>query len=174
MANVFNGQITISQQHKYSSTLDAGTDTAIHVVDENPITKFTDGESANQAEVMFRDTRTLAASASEELDLSGTALQDAFGNNIAFTSVKAMIVEAASGNTNDVLVGGTGSAAQWSTWASNVSDVVVVEPGGTFVIMSPSAAGYVVTATTADLLLITNSSSGTSVDYTITLIGIEA
>ena len=173
MANVFNGAITISQQLKYSSTLDAGSDTAIHNVDENAITKFTDGESANQAEVMFRDTRTLAASTSEDLDLSGTALEDAFGQAIAFTSVKVMIVEAAAANTNDVLVGGA-SATQWIGWCNAATDVITVEPGGTFVIMSPSAAGFAVGAGSTDLLQIENSSSGTSVDYTITLIGIEA
>ena len=173
MANTFNGQITISQQLKFSSTLDAGSDTAIHIVDENAITKFTDGEAANQAEVMFRDTRTLAASATEDLDLSGTTLQDAFGIDIAFTSVKVMIVEAAAANTNNVLVGGA-AATQWSAWAGDATDVVVVEPGGTFVILSPSAAGYAVGAGTTDLLKVANSSGGTSVDYTITLIGIEA
>lgn len=173
MANIFNGQVTVSQQLKYSSTLDADSDTAIHNVDENDVTKFTDGESANQAEVMFRDERTLAASANEELDLSGTALQDAFGNNIAFTAIKYMIIKAASGNTNDVLVGGAAVNA-WSTWASDDTDEVIVVPGGTFCLIAPDAAGYVVTAGTGDLLRLENSSSGTSVTYTITLVGIEA
>lgn len=173
MANIFNGSITVSQQHKYSSTLDAGTDTAIHNVDENPITRFTDGESANQAEVMFRDTRTLSASANEELDLSGTALQDAFGIDIAFTSIKAMVIEASSGNTNNVLVGGAAANA-WSTWASDDTDEVIVVPGGTLCLIAPNAAGYVVTAGTGDLLRLENSSGGTSITYTLTLIGIEA
>ena len=173
MANTYNGSITISQQHKFSSTLDAGSDTAIHVVDENPITKFTDGEAANQAEVMFRDTRTLTASSTEDLDLSGTGLQDAFGIDIAFTSVKVMVVEAAAGNTNNVLVGGA-SATQWFTWCNAATDVITVEPGGTFLVMTPSAAGFAVGAGTTDLLKIANSGAGTSVDYTITLVGIEA
>ena len=171
MANTFNGKITVTSDLTYSSTLDIGS--ATHKVNISDLTSFQDGEAANQAEVLFTDQRTLSASANEELDLSGTSLQDAFGNDVAFTSIKAMIITAASGNTNNVLVGGAAVNA-WSTWASDPTDEVVVKPGGTLVLIDPSAGGYAVTAGTGDLLRIENSSSGTSVTYDITLIGTEA
>lgn len=171
MANSFNGKFRVISDFKYSSTVDIGT--VVHNVLVDASTPFTNGEGANQAEVAFTDQRTLSASSSEELDLSGTALQDAFGIDVAFTSIKVMIITAASANTNDVLVGGAASNA-WSTWASNATDEVIIVPGGTLALIAPDAAGYVVAAGTGDLLRIENSSSGTSVTYDITLIGIEA
>lgn len=171
MTTTFNGKFLITSDFKYSSTLDIGT--AIHNVNSTDTTSFTDGEAINQAEVAFTDTRTLAASANEELDLSGTALADAFGVDVAFTSIKVMIITAASANTNNVLVGGAASNA-WSTWASDDTDEIVVLPGGTMVLIAPTAAGYAVTAGSGDLLRLENSSSGTSVTYNITLIGTKA
>lgn len=171
MATTFNGKFTVTSDFKYSSDQDIGT--AIHNVNVPDITSFTDGEAANEAEVAFTDQRTLAASANEELDLSGTAIQDAFGTDVAFTSIKCMIIKAATGNTNNVLVGGAAANA-WSTWASDDTDEVIVVPGGTLCLIAPDAAGYAVTAGTGDLLRIENSSGGTSVTYDITLIGTKA
>lgn len=131
---------------------------------------FADGTGDNQAQVVFSDTRTLAASATENLDLSGTALQDAFNQNIALTKIKGIIIAADSGNTNDVLVGGAASNAL-STFFGDATDLVKVKPGGVFCLLAPKAAGYGVTAATADILKIANSSSGTGVTYTIIVFG---
>ena len=53
---------------------------------------------------------------------------------------------------------------------------MVVRPGATFAVFAGQAdsAGYAVTATTADLLHVANSSSGTSVTYDVIVIGTSA
>lgn len=130
---------------------------------------LTDGTGANQAKELFTDTRTLSASASENLDLAGV-LADVFGNVLTFTKIKALIVKADAANTNDVLVGGHASAAV-ATLFGDATDKARVKPGGMVAWVAPDAAGYAVTATTADMLTIANSSSGTSVTYTIIIIG---
>ena len=48
---------------------------------------------------------------------------------------------------------------------------MTVKPGGWLASYDPSATGYAVTNTTADILQIANSSSGSSVDYDIIVIG---
>lgn len=131
---------------------------------------FTDGTGANQARILFSDTRTLSASATENLDLAGV-LTDVFGNVITFDKIKAIIVTAAAANTNNVVFGGAASA-QAAPWFGDVADTVVIRPGGCLCLVAPDATGYDVTATTADLLKIANSSSGTPVTYTIVLIGV--
>lgn len=151
----------------FASTVDLGTVT--HDVAWSPSYNFTDGTGANQAKVIVTDTRTLAASASEDLDLAG-GMTDAFGNAITFAKVKAIAVQAAAGNTNDVVIGGA-SATQVSTIFGDVSDTIKVKPGGLMLLVAPDANGYSITAGTADLLKIANSSSGTGVTYTITVIG---
>lgn len=128
-----------------------------------------DGSGAGQANKIFSDTRTLAASASESLDLAGV-LTDAFGAAITFAKVKAIIVAAKAANTNDVVVGGAASNA-FATPFGAATDKVKVKPGGAFALFDPGANGYAVTATTADLLQIANGNSGTPVTYDIVIVG---
>jgi hypothetical protein len=133
---------------------------------------LTSGTGANQADKVWSDTRTLAASGTENLDLAGV-LVDAFGATITFVKVKAMLIRAASGNTNDVLVGGHATTA-FVNWVSDPTDVVVVKPGGLFLLVAPNAAGYGVTAATGDLLKVTNSAGTTGVTYDVAILGTSA
>lgn len=130
-----------------------------------------DGVAAGQANLMWFDSGTIAASANVDLDLAG-GLTDSFGNSLTFVKVKALVVKAAAGNTNNVIVGGATSNA-WSTLFGDATDKIVVRPGGGFGISVGSADlnGYAVTASTGDLLRLANSSSGTSVSYEIAIIG---
>lgn len=137
-------------------------------VDWNPNYSFANGTGANQANQTFLDTRTLSASANESLDFAG-GLSDAFGTVLTMTRIKALIIQAAPGNTNDVLVGGAAANAITSLFG-DATDVVKVKPGGMVMFVAPDATGYAVTATTADLLKIANSAAGTSVTYTIAVL----
>lgn len=130
------------------------------------------GTGASQADKIFHDTRTLAPSATEDLDLAG-GLTDALGATLTFARIKALIVAAASGNTNNVLVGGA-AANQFTNWVADVSDKITVRPGGLFVLAAPDATAYAVTGGTGDLLRIGNSAGSTSVTYDIIIIGASA
>lgn len=143
---------------------------ARHSLPFNPSYSLTNGTGANQANEAFADIRTLSASASENLDLNGV-LTDAFGAAIAFTKIKAMVIYAAPTNTNDVLVGGAASNG-FITWVGDPTDVIKVKPGGLAVFVAPDANGYGVTAATGDILKVANSGAGTSITYTIILIGV--
>ena len=134
-----------------------------------PTYVLTDGVGANQAKEMFTDIRTLAASATEDLDLAG-GLHDVFGNAILFTKIKALIVVADAGNVNDVLVGGA-AANQFATPWGAATHSNKVKPGGMLCFVAPDANGYAVTAGTGDLLKVANSAGGTAVSYTIILVG---
>jgi hypothetical protein len=130
------------------------------------------GTAAGQADLIFSDTRTLAASASESLDLAGS-LVDALGATITFARVKGLIVRAADANANDVVIGGAASAAFVGPFG-DATDKLKIKPGGLLVLMSPGATSYPVTATTADLLQVANSGAGTSVSYDVIIIGASA
>jgi hypothetical protein len=132
---------------------------------------ISNGSGANQADMIFQDQRTLAASATENLDLQTGALLDIFGNAIALSKVKAIVVTALGTNTNNVLVGGAGSNAFTGPFGST-TDVNTVVPGGTLVLVAPTAGGYTVDGT-HKLLKIANSSSGTQVIYNIIIFGVE-
>ena len=119
-------------------------------------------------------TRTLAASATEDLDLNGTALQDVLGVNVGLARIKAIKIAAAAGNTNNVLVGAA-SANQWATLL-NSTGVMTFRPGQVMQVAAGAAdaTGWTVTAGTGDLLKVANSGGGSSVTYTITIWGCNA
>jgi hypothetical protein len=133
---------------------------------------WSSGTGANQADMLWHDQRTLGASATENLDLAAS-LTNAFGDTQTFARVKLLLVAAASGNTNNVLVGGDATST-FLTWVVAENDAVVVRPGGLFLLTAPDATAYAVTATTGDLLMITNSAGSTSVTYDIVIIGASA
>lgn len=130
------------------------------------------GTAKDQADLIFHDQRTLAASATEDLDLAGSLL-DVYGNTITFLKIKAMAFFGAAANTNDVEISQP-AANGFTNWCLAASDGIVVGPGGLFFLFRPDLAGYAVTGGTGDLLTITNGAGGSSVTYDVILIGTSA
>ena len=130
------------------------------------------GNLAGEANKIWSDQRTLGASANEDLDLSGAALQDAFGNDLAFTIVKGIYVAAAAGNGGNIQVGGAGANA-FVNWVGANTELINVPPGGVFLLATPDGTGFAVTAGTGDLLRIANTDGAASATYDIILVGVE-
>lgn len=166
MAETFTGTIKVATNGTLVNSADIGSST--YSVNYNKSYALTNGTGADQANMIWTDTRTLAASTTEDLDLYGS-LVSTFNTTLNFTRIKGIIISAAAGNTNNVLVGG--DSAGLAGWVGNVNDLIVVRPGGTFCLIATDATSYAVTNTTADILQIANSSSGSSVTYDIILIG---
>lgn len=129
------------------------------------------GTANGEADRLFSDTRTIAASANEDLDLAGV-LEDAFGQVITFAELVAIVIVAAVGNTNNVVVKPAASNGFLGPFG-DASDTITIKPGGMFVITAP-AAGWTVTGGTGDKLNVANSGAGTGVTYDIFLIGRSA
>lgn len=132
---------------------------------------WADGAGAGQANRIYQDRNTLAASGTIDVDLAGSLL-DVYGDAVTFARIKAIIVTAADANTNNVVVGGV--AAGLSTIIQpQTTGLVVLRPGSMFAVVAGAAdaTGYLVTATTADLLHIINSAGGTGVDYELIVVG---
>lgn len=136
------------------------------------VIQLASGTAANQADIFWGDERTLAASATEDIDLSGTLI-DAFGNVVAAVDVVAFLVVADNANTNDVVVSPGASAP--AAILGGTSPTVPVKPGGVFLIAGGVAGGqFTVTPTTADIVTIANGGAGTPVTYKIAVIGRSA
>ena len=134
---------------------------------------LTNGTGAGNADKIFTDRRTLAASGTEDLDLAGVLL-DAFGAAITWARVKGIFISAAAANTNNVVVGAA-AATQWATLL-NATGTLTLRPGSSIcAIAGPAdATGWAVTAGTGDLLKVANSAGSTSVTYDIVIIGASA
>ncbi|MER5769556.1 hypothetical protein [Streptomyces sp. NPDC001985] len=131
------------------------------------------GTGAGKADRVYHDRRSLAASASEDLDLAGVLL-DAFGTMITFVRVKGIFVAAADTNSNNVIIGNATSNA-WSSLLG-ATGTITLRPGASIGAMAgvADATGYAVTTGTADLLKIANSAAGSSVSYDIVIVGASA
>lgn len=130
---------------------------------------WANGTATGQVSQMWHDTRTVTASSSESLDFAG-ALTNAFGVTLTFARIKFVYILAHSTNTNDVQV--TRDATTGIPLFMADGDGIALGPGEFFIYGSPTT-GKAVTATTDDTLLITNSAGGTSVTYSIVVIGTD-
>lgn len=132
------------------------------------------GVGAGQADVLWHDQRVLNASASEDLDLAGT-LAGLLGGTVTFVKVKGLIIAAAPGNTNNVVVGNATSNG-FNSWVGGATHTVTVRPGAVLALFAGAAdaAGYAVTAGTGDLLHVANGGAGTPVTYDVVVLGTSA
>jgi len=129
------------------------------------------GTGSGQADKVYSAQRTLAPSATEDLDLNAV-LAGVFGDVLAMVKIKAVYVQAVPGNTNDVQV--TRPAANGLALFMAAGDGIALGPGQTFLWVAPTGNGKAVAAGTGDLLTVTNSAAGTSVTYKIIVIGTSA
>lgn len=161
-------RINLTATGRHTSALDLGTASLPFGLSVEH--SLTDGTTAGKADRVFTDKRTLAASATEDLDLAGV-LTDAFGATITFATIKAVIIRALAANTNAVNV--TRPASNGIALFLAAGDGIALKPGYAFAWFG-SGAGVTVTADTGDLLTLTNAAGSTSVTYEIVVIGTSA
>jgi hypothetical protein len=129
------------------------------------------GVGANQADLVFSDSRSLAAGANENLDLNAL-LVGAFGTTVNMVKLKALLIAAAAGNTVDLTVGR--GATNGVPWLSAVSSGVIVRPGGVQCWAAPDLAGIGVVAATADLINVAAAAGSGSQAYDVVIVGTSA
>lgn len=170
MAKTLTAELVAKIGWLYQDELDLG-----NVLDVNSLEvtdELASGTAVDQADLIFHDRRTLTASANDDIDLAGS-LVDAFGDTLTFAKIKGILIRNRSTTVGDILNIGGGSA-NFINWIAAAGDIVKLGPGGVFLLWNPSTAGYAVTATTADILRITEAGGANSVDYDIVLIGTSA
>lgn len=166
------GSVAVTVNTNYTKALDLSIGSVPLLKDYTK--SLQTGTGAGQADLIFHDTRTLAPSASEDLDLAGV-LADAFGTVLTFARLKYVIVAAADANANNVLVGAVVNGVA-SFLSPAASGLITLRPGAFFAVAAGAAdaVGYAVVAATADLLHIANSGAGTSVTYDVIIGGCSA
>ncbi len=166
MAGV-TAEINLSIKAALTGTNDLGSPKlALDPISE--VMQLSPGTAAvNEANIIFSDTRTLSASANEDIDLAGS-LSNAFGATITAAEIVAIYVKAASGNTNNVNVTRPASNGFAGPFLAT-GDGFGVKPGE-YVLLT-SQTGWAVTAGTGDLINIANSAGTTGVTYNIVIIG---
>lgn len=139
---------------------------------------FASGTGAGQFDLAYVAERTVADGADDDLDLAGS-LTDAFGNTI--TAAELVLVAVINKpktptddpNTTDLTIGG-GSNPFVGFLGGTTPTIGPIKPGGIFLLAASDAAGIgTVTASTADILRITNS-AGAAATYQIAILARSA
>ena len=130
-----------------------------------------DGTGASQADIVFRDQRTLALSTSENLDLAGS-LVDSYGNVLTFVKVKMLYVKAKSDNGANIVVGGAAANTFLGAFADATDKINL--PADAWLKWVAPISGYTVTAGTADILKIENTDGSATGTYDIVIVGTSA
>lgn len=162
-----NLRISLKLEGKLTNPLDMST--AVDPLSKSYTFSFGDGAGANQADTWFHDTRSLAATTAENLDLAGS-LVGPFGATLTAARIKAfLIVHKTAAASAALEVGGVANQfLNWINSAAPGTDLprTVVRPGGCQLFIAPDATGYPVTAGTGDLLKLNNLAAG-SVDFDV-------
>ncbi|HEX4816703.1 MAG TPA: hypothetical protein VFV66_28510 [Nonomuraea sp.] len=133
--------------------------------------RLAQGTGAGQADMIWSDKVTIAASGTQAIDLAGS-LTGPLGGTLTFVKLKMIVVAAVPGNTNNVNV--VSDATNGPLLFLAKGDGIPVKPGGLFVWFDPSAAGVPITAGTGDLINLVNSAAGTPVTADVVIVGASA
>jgi hypothetical protein len=126
---------------------------------------LSDGTTASKADLSYVAEVTVASGANSDLDLAGV-LADALGDTIAAAELVAIMIKNiqldGTANTTDLTLDGSVTAS-FVGFLDATSTIGPIKPGGVFFMAAGDAAGIgTVTATTADILRITNSAGATN------------
>lgn len=119
-----------------------------------------DGTGANQADLQYAQTATIASSANLDIDL--TSVEDAFGNALGAAELVQVVIVSASANTTNLTTGGSGSDFAGLP-------ALTITPGGMVNLANGGLSGIgSVTDGTADTIRIANAAGASaSVDIYI-------
>lgn len=115
-------------------------------LDFNQLLSFATGTGAGGAQVQYRDSRTMSGS-SENLDLAGGVV-NAKGKTVTLTKVKGLLFHADPANAGNVTV----KFNPTNGLTTPCNGEVVLPPGAVFLLASPDANGWAVTAGTGDII----------------------
>lgn len=146
-------------------------------LDETYTQTWTDGTDANDIDQHFAATVTLTSGSTKVYDLNTVATAagavhttSAFGANQSWALIKELTIKLATTTPGYELEIGGGDTPV--PLFKNASDIYPLQAGGIWATTAP-VDGIAVTAATADLLLLNNTSEG-SVTFDIIIKGVKA
>lgn len=129
------------------------------------------GTGAAQVDRIWHDQRTVAAGASDDLDLTALVRQ-VFGQNIStnFAAVKAILLVNQSTITGDDLAVGGAGASAFSAPFNADDNAQLMAPADSVLLLANTKLGWPVIAGTAHVLRVHNPAAS-AVEYAIVIAG---
>ena len=133
----------------------------------------TDGAGAGNINLVWSDRRTVAASATDTLDLNGGGLLDVFGNAANFATVKGICIFNRETVAATHRIDFAPAAANPFLWTFNAAaDRVEIAPSSAY--MQWDDSGKATVAGGSDAIRIINTDGANTVTYDIIVIGLTA
>lgn len=130
-------------------------------IDLSQTTEYEFGAGANAGQKLYLSaSASISASATTTLNFN-TGLQDAFGDDLALSALKAVCV--INTGTVAITLGGT----------CPIVAAISIKAGGSYQVTTPTAAGYFASAGVAGTITLTNESGSTAAAYSIAALGID-
>jgi hypothetical protein len=167
----FNVKLSINALKTNALDLSSSTDPLLI----NWTYSFTNGTGVDQANQFWSDTRSLAATSADNLDLAGVLVSSlGIGSTITFTKIKGIFIKHKTAAASAAMQVGGHATLALLTMLNGTPDLdtaqssINVVPGGGLALIAPNAAGYIVG--TEDMLRIYNGGAA-SIDYDIVILG---
>lgn len=161
------GKVNLRFDFENTSTQDSGSKSA--KITKSSLLTLLDGTGLSQVQKIYADSNSVAQSVNTDYDLAGV-LTDQFGVALTFTAIKGILVVAGSANPGNLTVGNVTNGITSPFGAATHSQIVA--PGGWYGNFNPQAAGFTVTAATADLLRIASAATAGTYTFDVYVIGI--
>ena len=131
---------------------------------------WTYGTNANQVNIIYADTTTLADGANTTLDLYASgSLLDIFNQALTLESLKLLYVK---NNSSDATLKVGGGASNDLDIFAATSDILLIKPGGSLIFTDPSAAG-IVTTTNKNLKIEHDGTGSSTMDVDVIAMGLD-
>lgn len=135
----------------------------------NRAIELADGDGADEADVIFHDSRSLADAGEETLDFNGGSLTDPLGNPLTMAKLKVLYLKNTSTEAT-LLIGG--AATTPVGLFADPADVLKLPPGGVFLFTAPDVNGLAV-STNKNLKLAHDGTGTSALVYEIIAIGVD-
>lgn len=129
---------------------------------------FTNGTTANKADIAYAAERTVSTASNDDIDLRGV-LADALGSTINAAELVALMIwnkqKDGTANSTNLTIGGAGTLGNAFFGFLNDADATIgpISPGGILLLANPDGSGLgTVTAGTGDILRVANGSGATN------------
>lgn len=161
------GKVNLRFDFENTAVQDSGSRSA--KITKASLLAFLDGTGLGQVQKVYADDVSVIQSVNTDVDLAGV-LTDQFGVALTFTAIKGVLVVAGSANPGNLTVGNVTNGITSPFGAATHSQIVA--PGGWYGNFNPSAAGFTVTAATADLLRIASAATAGTYTFSVYVVGI--
>src|SRR5262245_55753010 len=162
MGQVLSGSIRITGSITDARTQIAGAlpETGTRAATVEHALSVATGVAAGQYDRFLIDTRSVAASSNDDVDIVGV-LNDSFGATVTLVKMKLILILAALSNVS-LLTVSRQQASPGLLWLTGTTPGFAPIGAGGFVGWADPATGVTSTAATADLIRVANGAGGTA------------